>query len=103
MTGATNQELSSAAIHQLLRGIAERDWTKIDHTATPTEVHPTAVETSVPDDVFEDTRDNDELTPSPISRGRSTLDIPSPADLFSRWAFPDGAPISVIRWPGPLR
>jgi hypothetical protein len=103
MRGATNQELSSAAIHQILRGIAERDWTKLDQTAAAAEAHPVSVDAPVQDDVFEEIQQNDDPMPFPVSRGGSSLHIPSPAGPLARWAFPDGAPIGVIRWSGPRR
>ena len=65
MSRLTDQELSPAAAHRILRSIAHWDWTKLDQAAGLTHGLSVIVDVPAQEEVFYDVEDDDEPNPSP--------------------------------------
>lgn len=68
MSRHTDQALSPAAAHRILRSIAYWDWTKLDQAAGLAHGLPVIVDVPAQEEVFDDIEDDDEPTPSPAFR-----------------------------------
>jgi hypothetical protein len=68
MSRPTDQELSPAATHRILRSIAYWDWTRLDQAAGLAHGRPVTEDVPAQEEVFADIENDDEPTPSPALR-----------------------------------
>jgi hypothetical protein len=68
MSRLTDQELSPAAAHRMLRNIAFWDLTRFDRAAGLSPDRPAIVNVPDQEEVFDDGEDDDEPTPTPALR-----------------------------------